>query len=169
MLAINLLGNQPGLGQRLDGVGPRRFARPDAQHRGLCRQSAVWRAAARPGIAVGLGGHVHRLVLVEHMVGHRVGIAFEPEAPVAHHGRDWRQPGSSLRPVECHAAQARIERPVSPLHHHQPVAPAMEAEVVRRQVAPRKARIGIMDEDAVAVADDGIGVEEKAIRDGAAL
>src|SRR5207245_297373 len=67
------------------------------------------------------------------------------------------------------AGQARIKRAVRVSHDHDPVPPAVKAEVVGRGEATRVAGFAVVDEHAVAVADDSVRVQEKAKRDGAAL
>ena len=69
------------------------------------------------------------------------------------------------RAVEREAGQAIEERAVLVPHHHHAVAPAVEAIVERRGIAPHEVGIGVVDEHAVGVADDAVRHEEPAIGD----
>src|SRR5262249_15352893 len=62
-----------------------------------------------------------------------------------------------------------IERAIVVPHDHDAVAPAVKAEFQGRRKTARVAGIRVVDKDAVLVADDAVGVEKKAQRDGTAV
>ena len=67
--------------------------------------------------------------------------------------------------IERQAGQAIEECPVFVPHHHHAVPPAVEAVIVGRGPAANEVGIGVINEHAVAVADDAIGHEEPAVGD----
>src|SRR5262249_20882602 len=87
----------------------------------------------------------------------------------AHQRRNRLQLAPLLRTVDGRTAQAGIDGAVLVLHGHDAVAPAVEGEVERWLITPRKAGVGVVDEDAIRVADDAVRIEEEAIGDGAAV
>ena len=88
----------------------------------VSRQPCIADTAAPERIGMRLGGQLHRLVLVEQVVGDGLRIVFQPETPVADQGRHGSQPLALARTGEGDAGQTREERAVLVFHDHDAVA-----------------------------------------------
>src|SRR5207253_2248304 len=133
------------------------------------RQSFVGRLAAVARILIYRRGQFYRLVLVEHGKRQRLWIALVPEIPLGHQSCPWFQTMTELRTLKSLPGQAGVKGAVVPLHDHDAVAPSIEAVVPLRPKAACVTGVRVVNEHSPTIAQDAMGIEEKANGDGAVI
>src|SRR6266571_1869057 len=103
------------------------------------------------------------------MLCDRLRIVLQPVTPVALDRGQGAQTLALARPVEGDAGEGGEESPVFVFDDQDAIPPAVEAEVEGWLITPQEAGIGVVDPNTITVADDPVGGEEEAQRDGATV
>ena len=120
----------------------------------------------------GFGGNFvrnrHRVEFGDHLIRDRSRMIAQPRPPVRLDRGDRLESLSFSRTVHAEPGQTIEDGSVLVLHDHDAVPPSLKAEIERGGPGADEVGIGIVNEDAVSVADDAIRHEKPAVRDRAA-
>lgn len=130
----------------------------------LARKARIDLGTRRDGFGRELGRNRHRSEFGDHLIGDRPRMIAQPRPPVRLDRGDRLESFSLARTVHGEAGQAIEDGPVLVFHDHDAVSPALKPKVERGGPGANEVGVGIVNEDAVGVADDAVRNEKPAVR-----